>query len=137
MKKTEVIEAIKENNLLLLIDSEFKIIDRLDEEKEEIIELIEKVQDLDFKGYDYIDILDEWEYRVIPENIIDDLFYDETKELVTDCYLWQNKLPAFIENNIDWEWIAKECMQDGYWHHFNWYDGWEIQGHDYYLFRNN
>jgi len=117
-------------NLLTLINKEFEL------EKEELQEIEEQIETLNFDGYDYIDI--DWgEYRVIADNQIEDLYYDSIKELVEECYLWNSDLPSFITNNIDWDWIVKECMYDWYWHHFNWYDGWEIEGEGFYLFRNN
>jgi len=115
-------------NLIKLIEDNFEI------DQAQLLELINLELNMDW--YDYINI--DWgEYRLIPENLIKDLFHDETVELIEDNYLWNTDLPSFITNNIDWDWIVEECMIDWYWHHFSWYDWSEIEGYGLYLFRTN
>ena len=115
-------------NLIKLIKEEFEWIEK--EELEELEEL-----DLNFDWFDYIDI-DWWEYRVIPENIIERIFKESVIELVEDAYLPKD-LPSIIANNVDWDWIVEEFDMAWYWEHFGSYDWTEIYWHWFYLFRNN
>ena len=96
-------------------------------------ELKETIEGFNDDGYDIIEIEGE-EYRIINENIIDEIHIEELIETIKDCYdLWS--LPNFIE--IDWEESAKNCAVDWYGHHFATYDGEELGNQGVYLFRVN
>lgn len=144
MTKTDLQKKINEelqcNDLLKLIDDEFDLVDKIDRGVIDISELetlIEDIENLDLEWYDYLNIPDEGEYRVIPDYKIEDLFYNETVSLVEEWYFNGVKMPAFIEHNIDRDWIVDWCMSDGwYWHRFNSYDWAEIEWHWFYLFRS-
>ncbi len=71
------------------------------------------------------------EYRFINEDVIDDIYYNEVKETIIDCY--NLNVPSFVE--IDWDKTIDNCMYDGYGHTFSSYDGSEDQIANYYIFR--
>ena len=134
--KSEVTEIIKSNSILGLINTEFNLINKLEEEEiklEEVKELLETIKGLDNNWYDYIDIFNEWEYRIIHEWIIEEIFEASVIDLVDDCM----EIPANIRPYFDEEKFVADCKLDWYGQHFNWYDGNEIEWNGYYLFRNN
>ena len=103
----------------------------------ELKELIEYLREnkLGLQGYDYIEF-SGYEFRIIPCNEIDAIYYDSTIELIKDCYdLSENKIPSFIE--IDWDKTVENCKVDGYGHHFSSYDGGEWETKNYWIFRTN
>jgi hypothetical protein len=78
------------------------------------------------------------EYRLIPEDIIWEVYKDEIQQLVEDCYsdvIKLDKIPNFIAVTIDWEQTAKNAYADGYGHTFSGYDGSEEESAGYYIFR--
>ena len=81
----------------------------------------------------YIEPESGGQYRLIHEDIIDGVFFEEIIELIKDCY--DLNLPSFIE--IDWEATVNNCRMDGFGHHFSSYDGSEKHLDGYYIFRTN
>lgn len=82
--------------------------------------------------------LDGNEYRIISESEIWDIYVEEIKNIVNDCYdLKLDQVPAFIALSIDWEETAKNAYVDGYGHTFSSYDGSECEAGGYYIFRTN
>lgn len=78
------------------------------------------------------------EYRVINKDAIWDIYVQEIKQTVEDCYdLNLDKIPSFIAVNIDWEATAHNAYVDGYAHTFATYDGEEINSQNHYIFRTN
>jgi len=103
--------------------------------RNEIKEIIEAVRekDLNFDGYDYVEACG-FEVRIIPEDIIEELWTDSLIEQIKECYDLSN-VPSFVE--IDWEKTADNCKVDGMGHHFSGYDGSEHETKNYYYFRTN
>ncbi len=78
------------------------------------------------------------EYRLISESAIWDIYVDEIKNIVNDCYdLKLDNIPSFVAWDIDWEQTAKNAYVDGYGHTFSGYDGSELEIGGYYVFRTN
>lgn len=78
------------------------------------------------------------EYRLISESAIWDIYVDEIKNIVNDCYdLKLDNIPSFVAWDIDWEQTAKNAYVDGYGHTFSGYDGSELEIVSYYVFRTN
>ncbi len=78
------------------------------------------------------------EYRIIHNDVIDDVAEDEIKELVQDSYLNGTDLDKYWWIAIDWQQTAENCISaDGYGHHFSGYDGSEEEWEDWYFFRIN
>ena len=76
------------------------------------------------------------EYRIISEAVIWDIYVQEIKNIVTDCYdLKLDSIPGFVAFNIDWEQTAQNAYSDGYGHTFSGYDGSEIEVNGYWVFR--
>lgn len=87
---------------------------------------------------DYNFEFDGNEYRIIKESEIWDIYVEEIKSTVEDCYdLKLDDMPAFIAFSIDWEQTAKNAYADGYGHQFSGYDGSEEESAGYYIFRTN
>ena len=82
--------------------------------------------------------LDGQDWRIIHEDVIDDIATDEIKEIVQDCYLNGTDLDKLWWIEIDWEKTARNCIvADGYGHHFSSYDGNEFELGGWYFFRTN
>lgn len=80
------------------------------------------------------------EYRIIAESDIWEIYVEEIKNCVEDCYsdcINLDKIPSFIAVSIDWEQTAKNAYPDGYGHTFSGYDGSEEEAAGYYIFRTN
>ena len=81
------------------------------------------------------------EYRLISENAIWDIYVEEIKNIVEECYeLNLDKIPNFVSVSIDWEQTARNAYVDGYGHTFSGYDGSEIEpsaGNKHHIFRTN
>ena len=110
--------------------------DELDLEptKEEMSSLL---IDMDIENDVYAE-LDGTEWRIIHEDVIDDIATDEIKDLVQDCYLNGTDLDKLWWLEIDWEKTARNCITaDGYGHHFSSYDGSEFELNGWYFFRVN
>ena len=76
------------------------------------------------------------EYRIISEGAIWDIYVQEIKNIVTDCYdLKLDKIPDFVAFSIDWEQTARNAYSDGYGHTFSSYDGSGIEVNGYWVFR--
>ena len=105
----------------------------LTDAREAIETLREKMGEDDFSFE-----LDGNEYRIISESEIWDIYVDEIKNLVNDCYdLKLDQVPEFIALSIDWEKTAENAYSDGYGHTFSSYDGSECEAGGYYIFRTN
>lgn len=102
-------------------------------------EAIETLRDSLCQGeYDFTFDFDGNEYRIIQEDSIWDIYVEEIKNIVEDCYeLNLDKLPGFIAVKIDWEETAQNAYADGYGHTFSSYDGSEEEAAGYYIFRIN
>lgn len=92
-------------------------------------------------SYDFHFEFDGAEYRVIHDSEIWNIYVEEIKGIVEDCYsdvIKLDKIPAFIAVSIDWEATAHNAFADGYAHTFASYDGEEIGPvRGYYIFRTN
>lgn len=75
------------------------------------------------------------EFRIIDEQVIDDIWHSEIIDLIKECYPDLRQLPKFVE--IDWDQTAENCKVDGLGHHFSGYDGEEHYTNGYYIFRTN
>lgn len=74
------------------------------------------------------------EYRIICYIAMDEIYEEEIKRICLDCY--DMNLPKFFTDNcINWDEVARICLQDGYGHTFSTYDGSELQADGYYIFR--
>jgi len=105
------------------------------EVKEAVLFLEEKIQDGDS---DFTLDFDGNEYRIISEGDIWQIYVDEIKQTVEDCYdLKLDQVPDFIALSIDWEQTAQNAYVDGYGHTFSGYDGSELETAGYYIFRTN
>lgn len=103
------------------------------EAREAIRELKEHMGEDDFT-FDF----DGNGYRLISDDAIWDIYVDEIKNIVNDCYeLNLDKIPDFVAVSIDWEQTAKNAYVDGYGHTFSGYDGSECEAGGYYIFRTN
>ena len=88
--------------------------------------------------YDFTFDFDGNEYRIIAESAIWDIYVEEIRQLVENCYdLKLNNIPDFVAWSIDWEQTAKNAYADGYGHTFSHYDGSEYEAGGYYIFRTN
>lgn len=87
---------------------------------------------------DFYFVTDGNEYRLIKDSAIWDIYVDEIKCIVNDCYdLKLDEVPDFIALSIDWEQTAKNAYVDGYGHTFSTYDGSEYEAGGYWIFRTN
>lgn len=80
------------------------------------------------------------EYRIISESDIWEIYVEEIKNLVEDCYsdvIKLGKIPTFIAVSIDWEQTAQNAFVDGYGHTFSSYDHSEAEAAGYYIFRTS
>lgn len=120
--------------LRVIIDSQNHRIN-MDDAREAIETLRDSInQEEDDFTFDF----DGNEYRIISENSIWDIYVEEIKQIVEDCYeLNLDKIPGFIAVNIDWEKTAENAFADGYGHTFSGYDGSEENAGGYYIFRTN
>jgi hypothetical protein len=104
---------------------------------------VDELEDLDCemsKSNDFSIEINGCEYRFISENTIEDVYFDEQKDLIEDCYLGGKELPWWFE--IDWgKTIDNVLSSDGYGNHFSGYDGSEetfgYDGEVWYVFRTN
>ena len=96
------------------------------------------IDEFDLSDSDQTIEFDGNEYRIIRESDIWDIYVEEIKNIVNDCYdLKLDKLPDFIAVSIDWEETAKNAYADGYGHTFSHYDHSEIETKNHYIFRTN
>lgn len=112
--------------------------DSKDDDRQTIIDAIEAIYS--GKGSDFTLDFDGEEYRIIPDSDIWEIYVEEIKNIVKDCYsdfLNLDKIPAFIAVSIDWEETAKNAYTDGYGHTFSWYDGSEYKAGGHWIFRTN
>jgi hypothetical protein len=83
------------------------------------------------------------EYRIIAKSSIWNIYVDEIKNIVEDCYdLKLDNIPDFVAFEIDWNKTAENAYQDGYGHTFSGYDGSELEVGvngilTHYIFRTN
>jgi hypothetical protein len=78
------------------------------------------------------------EYRIIADSSIWDIYVDEIRHIVEDCYdLNLDDIPGFVAFEIDWNKTAENAYQDGYGHTFSGYDGSELETKNHYIFRTN
>lgn len=104
------------------------------------VELCELYDALEFEidNDDFAIDFDGNEYRIISENSIWEIYVEEIKTIVEDCYdLNLDKVPDFIALSIDWEQTAQNAYADGYGHTFAGYDGEESEAAGFYIFRIN
>jgi len=80
--------------------------------------------------------LDGAEYRFIREDTIKDIYAESIQEMFESCYDLDN-IPDVLRWHIDWDGVVRDCMVDGYGHHFSHYDGSEYNAGEYYIFRTN
>lgn len=102
--------------------------------------LFEAIEELESKlgNDDFYFEFDGNEYRLISESAIWDIYVDEIRNIVNDCYdLKLDNIPSFVAWEIDWEQTAKNAYVDGYGHTFSGYDGSELEIGNYFVFRTN
>ena len=121
------LELLKEN---LELNTDCKI------KKSKLIE----IEDLMCYENEFFIYIENKQFRFISENTIQNIYHDEQKDLIEECYLGGKQLPDWIE--IDWESTIENVLQsDGYGHHFSSYDGSEeslsYDGELWYIFRTN
>lgn len=73
--------------------------------------------------------------RIIHDDAIDRVFYDDQKQLLEDELSGGNGIPSYVV--IDWEATIENLKVDSYGHYFNSYNGEEYHGGDHYVFRTN
>lgn len=118
-------------------------IEEFHEENEEIYsKLFDKIEELSDKinDPDFYFEYDGNEYRIIEEGGIWDIYVEEIRNIVEDCYsdvLKLDDIPSFISFEIDWEKTAQNAYVDGYGHTFSSYDGSEFECEGFYIFRTN
>jgi hypothetical protein len=98
------------------------------------------IDEFDLSDSDQVIEFDGNEYRIIRESDIWDIYKEEIKNIVEDCYsdvLKLDKVPDFIALEVDWEQTAKNAYADGYGHTFSSYDHSEIETKNHYIFRTN
>lgn len=104
-------------------------------------ELIDSLEEMDNKWSDDFWLeFDGNEYRIIADWSIWEIYVEEIKNIVEDCYsdvIKLDKIPSFIAVSIDWEQTAKNAYADGYGHTFAGYDGEEHEVNNYWIFRTN
>jgi len=104
------------------------------EAKEALVELNDGISEKEDIWFEF----DGNDYRIIHEDSIWDIYVDEIKEVVNDCYdLKLDDVPDWIALEIDWEQTAKNAYVDGYGHHFSSYDGSETDAAKHFIFRVN
>ena len=109
-------------------------------EASDIFEALETLENQMDSDDDFHFEFDGNEYRIIKDDSIWDIYRDEIKNIVEDCYtdvIKLDKIPAFIAVSIDWEQTAQNAYVDGYGHTFSSYDGSEHQAGDWWIFRTN
>lgn len=120
--------------LRTIIDSQNHRID-MDDAREAIETLRDNINK---GGDDFSFDFDGNEYRIISEDYIWEIYVEEIKNIVKDCYeLNLDKIPDFIAVSIDWEKTAQNVYVDGYGHTFSHYDHSEEEAGGYYIFRTN
>lgn len=108
------------------------------EDAELIIEALEDIAEN--HSDDFTIEFDGNEYRIIHDDGIWDIYVEEIKQIVEDCYeLNLDKIPAFVAVSVDWEATAHNAYVDGYGHTFASYDGEETNSDngEYWIFRTN
>lgn len=109
-------------------------IDGNDLELLELYEILESEIDSDDFTVDF----DGNEYRIIADSSIWEIYVEEIKNIVEDCYdLKLDSIPDFIAFEINWEQTAKNAYADGYGHTFASYDGEESEAAGFWIFRTN
>jgi hypothetical protein len=93
-----------------------------------------------YRKNDFTIEIDGCEYRFINDSAIWDIYFDEQKDLIEECYI--NDLNKEWWIVIDWEaTIDNVYSADGYGHHFATYDGSEYninwKNELWYIFRTN
>ena len=87
--------------------------------KEERHELLKSL----YKESDFYWEADGAEYRIICEDVIEEIHTEEVKDQTQDAYLNTTDLEKLWWIAIDWEQTAENVRQsDGYGHHFSHYD---------------
>ena len=108
-----------------------RIADYLELDDEEIVSLKDLIaEDVDFTFIPH----SGGEYRLIHTDVIEEVFHDECKQTIEDCYD-MGDVPSFVE--IDWKATTDNCLVDGYGHQFSPYDGSEEHIGSYYIFRTS
>lgn len=103
------------------------------EERQELLDSLNEENDFYWEA-------DGAEYRIICEDVIEEIHTEEVEELVKDAYFNGMDLDKYWWIEIDWEKTAENLRQsDGYGHHFSHYDGSEeefrLDRVWYYVFR--
>lgn len=109
-----------------------------DDNRQTLIDAIESIYS--GKGSDFTLDFDGAEYRIIPDSDIWEIYVEEIKNIIEDCYsdiLNLDKIPAFIAVTIDYEDTARNAYVDGYGHTFSSYDGSEYKAGGHWIFRTN
>jgi len=103
----------------------------------ELIELYETIES-EIDNDDFTIDFDGNEYRIISDDAIWDIYVEEIKDIVNNCYdLKLDRVPNFVALEVDWEQTAKNAYVDGYGHTFAGYDGEESEAAGFWIFRTN
>lgn len=99
---------------------------------------VEQLKDKILKSHDFYIEIEDQEYRFISEFEVWNIYVEELKDRILDCY--DLNLPDFLA--IDWDETAQNCYStDGYGHTFAIADGDEMiayfEGELYHIFRIN
>lgn len=92
-----------------------------------------------YNGKDFIVELGRKEYRIIHDDVIDDIFDSQLRELVDECYDIE-EIKEKMGNvgryfTFDYDSFVDDCRIDGYGHHFASYNGEEIEVSNWHIFR--
>ena len=124
-------------DMILLANLEQQEEADIDSNDMELIELYETLES-EIDNNDFTIEFDGNEYRIISDSSIWEIYVEEIKTIVEDCYdLNLDKVPDFIALSVDWEQTAKNAYADGYGHTFAGYDGEESEAAGFYIFRTN
>ncbi len=138
-----IVSAYKIDNPDFTIDSNFvAVLQTICDSQSHNVDgdsVIEALEDLESNSADDFTLdFDGNEYRIISEDAIWDIYVEEIKQIVEECYdLKLDNIPDFVAWSIDWEQTAKNAYADGYGHTFSGYDGSEEEAAGYYIFRTN
>lgn len=122
-------------------DNEFEIKEYQEKNESNYSELFDAIETLADKLESEDDFCFEYdgnEYRIIKDSEIWDIYVEEIKYVVNECYeLKLDDIPSWISFEIDWEQAAKNAYVYGYGHTFSTYDGSELEINKHYVFRTN
>ena len=111
----DIIERVKELEEILKKEYENEDSPLTFEEYIDCLHFEDDTLEAEYKHLFYVteqckDCVDDWEYGI--PLIHEDYFTDYIKELLVDCGDIPEDLPWYINDNINWDGIAADCMCD-------------------------